>query len=164
MTEEAGPARQLRGFLFWRSFPAMNERTRAGWRRRAALLAAALLHVGLLWLILPYMINRSEPPPSDPLDVAIVTPVPKPKPVRAPPAIRNAETNSSAAQSHLEPAPRLPRVPRPPRLELPAPLPQKAPMTLPAASAPPASGAQGAGSGANGTGAGYGTQEGNDYL
>jgi protein TonB len=144
----------------------MHERTRALWRRHAALLAAALFHVGLLWLILPYMINRSEPPPSDPLDVAILppVPVPKPKPVRAPPAVRSAETNSSAAQSHIEPAPRLPRVPRPPRLALPAPLPQKAPMTLPAAAAPPAAGAPGAGSGANGTGTGYGTREGNDYL
>src|SRR5271170_1454666 len=89
----------------------MNERWRASWRRHAALLAAVLLHIGLLWLILPYMINRSEPPPSDSVDVAIAPPVPapkpKPKPIRAPPAERRAETNSSSARPHLQPAPRL---------------------------------------------------------
>jgi len=144
----------------------MNERARAWWRRHAALAAAVLLHVGLLWLILPYMINRSEPPPSDSVDVAIAPPMPapKPKPVRAPPAVRPAETNSSAAQPHLQPAPRLARVPRPPRLTLPPPMPTKPPMSLPVASGPPAAGAPGNGSGSNGTGAGNGSQEGNDYL
>ena len=146
----------------------MNERARASWRRHAALLAAVLLHIGLLWLILPYMINRTEPLPSDPLDVAIVRPVPtpkpKPKPIRAPPAVRPATTNSSAARPHLQPAPRLARVAKPPSLQLPAPMVAKPPMSLPAAPASPAAGAPGNGAGGNGSGAGNGSQEGNDYL
>jgi periplasmic protein TonB len=139
---------------------------RASWRRHGALLAAVLLHIGLLWLILPYMINRSEPLPSDPLDVAIAPPVPapKPKPIRTPPAVRPAETNASAARPHFQPAPRLARVFKPPSLQLPAPLVEKPPMSLPAASASPAAGAPGNGSGGNGSGAGNGSQEGNDYL
>ena len=36
--------------------------------QQAALLVAALLHFGLL-LFLPYMMNRSEPPPSDSVEV-----------------------------------------------------------------------------------------------
>lgn len=144
----------------------MNERARASWRRHAALLAAIVLHIGLLWLILPYMINRSEPLPSDTLDVAIVPPAsvpkPKPKPIRAPPAVRPAETNSSAGRPRFQPAPRLPHVPLPPvRLTPPTPLIEKPPMTLPAASA---AGAPGSGSGGYGNGAGNGSQEGNDYL
>jgi TonB family protein len=146
----------------------MNERWRAWWRRHTALLAAVLLHITLLWLILPYMINRSEPPPSDAVDVAIAPPVPtpkpKPKPIRTPPAIRPAETNSTAGRPYLQPAPRLARVPRPPTLTLPAPLAEKPPMSLPAASASPAAGAPGRGAGGYGNGAGYGSQEGNDYL
>ena len=145
----------------------MNERWRAWWRRHAALLTAALLHIGLLWLILPYMINRSEPPASDSVDVLIAPPVPapKPKPVRTPPAVRTAETNSSAARPRLEPAPRLARVVQPSiRLTLPAPVVAKPPMSLPAASVSPAAGAPGNGSGGNGAGAGNGSQEGNDYL
>jgi len=144
----------------------MNERARAWWQRHATLAAAVLLHIGLLWLILPYMVNRSEPPPSDPVDVLIAPPVPapKPKPIRTPPAERPAETNSSAAQSHLLPVPRLARVPKPPRLALPPPLPTKPPMSLPVAAGPPAAGAPGNGSGSNGTGTGNGSQEGNDYL
>src|SRR5271155_4925254 len=104
----------------------MNERWRASWRRHAALLAAVLLHVGLLWLLLPYMINRSEPPANDSVDVAIApsVPAPKPKPIRAPPAVRRAETNSSAARP-FQPAPRLARVSKPPSLTLPAPMVQK---------------------------------------
>ncbi len=117
------------------------------------------------------MINRTEPIPSDTLDVAIAPPVPapKPKPIRTP-AARSAETNSSAGRPHFQPAPRLPRVPQPPRLTPPAPLVQKPPMVLPAASAPTASrqaaaGAPGNGSGSgNGAGAGNGSQDGNDYL
>src|ERR1700733_8279389 len=112
----------------------MNERWRASWRRHAALLTAVLLHIGLLWLILPYMINRSEPPASDSVDVAIAPPVPKPKPkpIRTPPAVRPAETNSSAGRPYLQPAPRLARVSRPPSLTLPAPMVEKPPMSLPA--------------------------------
>jgi outer membrane biosynthesis protein TonB len=144
----------------------MNERARASWRRHAALLVAVLLHIALLWLILPYMINRSEPPPSDSVDVAIMplVPAPKPKPIRAPPAVRRAETNSSAARPYLQPAPRLAHVSKPPRLTLPAPMVQKPPMSLPTVSGPPATGAPGNGSGGNGTGTGNGSQEGNDYL
>jgi hypothetical protein len=143
----------------------MNERWRASWRRHAALLAAVLLHVTLLWLILPYMINRSEPPPSDSVDVAIAPPVPKPKPkpIRTPPAVRPAETNSTAGRP-FQAAPRLARVSRPPSLTLPAPMVEKPPMSLPAASSSPASGAPGKGAGGNGNGSGYGSQEGNDYL
>jgi TonB family protein len=143
----------------------MNERAQAWWRRHAALLAAVLLHIGLLWLILPYMINRSEPSASDSVDVAIMPPAPPPKPIRTPPAVHPAETNSSAARPHLQPAPRLAHVPRPQfHLTPPAPILQKPPMSLPAASGPSAAGAPGNGSGGNGTGAGNGSQEGNDYL
>src|SRR5882724_11193660 len=130
---------QRRCFIFWRSYFAMNERARASWRRHAAMLAAVLLHIALLRLILPYMINRSEPLPSDSLDVAIVPPVPaqkpKPKPIRAPPAVRKAETNSSSARPHFQPAPRRAHVFQP-RLHLtpPPPLLPKPPMSLPAAS------------------------------
>lgn len=136
----------------------------ASWRRHAALLVAVLFHMGLL-LLLPYMINRSEPPPSDSVDVAIVPPARPPKPMRAAPAVQPAETNSSASRPHLRPAPRLVHVFEP-RLRLPPPDPllPKPPMSLPAASAPPAGGAQGNGSGGNGNGAGNGSQEGNDYL
>jgi TonB family protein len=124
--------------------------------------AAVLLHIGLLWLILPYMINRAEPPPSDSVDVAIVAPAQRPKHIRPKPAPRPAETNSSAGRPHFQPAPRLAHVPRsPPRLELPAPLPPTPPA---AASGPPATGAPGNGSGGNGAGTGNGSQEGNDYL
>jgi periplasmic protein TonB len=145
----------------------MNERARASWRRHATLLAAVLLHIGLLRLILPYMINRLEPLSSDSLDVAIVPPVPapKPKPIRTPPAVRKAETNSSAARPYLQPAPRLAHVFQPRlRLTLPAPVLPKPPMSLPVASGPPAAGAPGNGSGGDGTGTGNGSQEGNDYL
>jgi len=143
----------------------MNERARTWWRRHAALAAAVLLHIGLLRLILPYMINRSEPPASDSVDVAIAPPVPAPKPIRPAPAKRPAETNSSAGRPHLQPAPRLAHVPQPRlRLTLPPPMPAKPPMSLPVASGPPAAGAPGNGSGGNGTGAGNGSQEGNDYL
>ena len=142
----------------------MNERSGAAWRRPAALLAAAALHVGLLWLILPYMINRTEPLPSDTLDVAIVRPPsrPKPKPIPTPPAVRPAKINSSAPRPRLQPAPRLPHVPQPPTsLALPAPLVEKPPMAMPAGST---AGPPGYGSGGgNGTG-GNGSQEGNDYL
>jgi outer membrane biosynthesis protein TonB len=147
----------------------MNERWRASWRRHAALLTAALLHVGLLWLILPYMINRAEPPANDSVDVAIAPPVPKPKPkakpkpIRTPPAVRPAETNSSAGRP-FQPAPRLARVSRPPSLTLPSPVVEKPPMSLPAPSASPAAGPPGHGSGSNGAGTGNGSQEGNDYL
>ncbi len=142
----------------------MNERVRASWRRPAALLAAALLHIGLLWLILPYMINRTEPLPDDVLDVAMVRPVSPPKPKPPPkPAVRPAEKNESAGRPRFQPAPRLPRIPAPPRLTLPAPIVDKPPPTaLPAASA--AAGPPGTGSGGSGNGNGYGSQEGNDYL
>jgi TonB family protein len=152
----------------------MNERAQAWWRRHAALLAAALLHAGLLWLILPYMIG-GPPPPSDPVDVAMVPPAPLPKPVRPKPvpkpADRPAEPNATAGRLSLRPAPRLARVTQPPiDLKLPPPLLPKPPMSLPAASAPapagpPTGGAPGNGSGGgNGNGTGNGTQEGNDYL
>jgi TonB family protein len=145
----------------------MSERARAWWRRHAALAAAVLLHIVLLWLALPYMVNRTEPLPSDSVDVAIVRPVhaPKPKPIPKP-AVRPAEKNSSAGQPHFQPAPRLAHIPQPQlHLTLPPPLPAKAPMVLPVASGTPAAGAPGKGSGGgNGTGAGIGSQEGNDYL
>ncbi|HEX4506507.1 MAG TPA: energy transducer TonB [Alphaproteobacteria bacterium] len=131
------------------------------------MLAAALLHVGLLWLALPYMVNRTEPLPDDPLDVAIVPPAPKPKPkpIRLPPAVRPAEKNSTAGRPHFQPASRLAHTVLPPvNLALPPPIPAKAPMTLPAAAASPAAGTPGNGSGVSGTGTGNGGQEGNDYL
>ena len=139
----------------------MNERARTWGRRHAALAAAVLLHIGLLWLILSYMVNRTEPL-TDSVDVAIVPPAPPP-PKRIPPkpAARPAKTNSSAGQPHFQPAPRLARVPQsPPTLELPAPLLPK----LPAVSGPATTGAPGNGSGSGGAGSGYGSQEGNDYL
>ena len=146
----------------------MNERLRASWRRPAALLAAALLHIGLLWLILPYMINRTEPIASDTLDVAIVQPAPPPpKPIRPPPkpAVRPADTNATAGRPRFQPAPRLPHVPRPsPPLTPPEPLPAKPQMVLPAAAGAPAAGPPGNGAGGNGMGSGYGSREGNDYL
>jgi TonB family protein len=150
---------------YCRFYLAMNERARALWRRHAALLVAVLLHIGLLWLVLPSMINRSEPPPSDSVDVAIAPPVQPPKSIRVKPAVHPAETNSSAGRPHLQPAPRLAHVFQPRlSLTLPAPLLPKPPMSLPAASGPPAAGAPGNGSGGNGAGAGNGSQEGNDYL
>jgi len=143
----------------------MNERVRAWWRRRAPLLAAVFLHLGLLWLLLPSTINRAEPPASDSVDVAIVPPAQPPKPIRAKPAVHPAETNSSAARPHLQPAPRLAHVFQPRlRLTPPDPILSKPAMSLPAASGAPAAGAQGNGSGGNGAGAGNGSQEGNDYL
>ena len=142
----------------------MNERARASWRRHAALLVAVLFHIGLLWLLLPYMINRSEPPASDSVDVTIVPPAQPPKPIRVTP-VHPAETDSSAARPRLQPAPRLAHVSQPwLRLTLPPPMMPNPPMSLPAASGPPAAGAPGNGSGGNGTGAGNGSQEGIDYL
>jgi TonB family protein len=144
---------------------AMTDRARALWRRHAALLAAVLLHIGLLWLVLPAMINRSEQPPSDSVDVAMVPPPRLPKPIRPKPAVRPAETNSTAGRPQLHPAPRLVHVFQPPiDLPLPPPLLPKPPMTLPAAFGSPAAGAPGNGQGGSGAGAGYGSQEGNDYL
>jgi len=149
----------LRGFP---AYPGMNER--APWRRPATWLAAVLLHIGLL-LLLPYMINRSEPPPGDSVDVAIVPPPQPPKPIRAAPAVRPAETNSSASRPYLRPVPRLARVLQPSiRLALPAPMLPKPPMSLPAASGLPAAGAPADGSGGNGASVGNGSQDGNDYL
>jgi periplasmic protein TonB len=146
----------------------MNERWRAWWRRHAALLTAVMLHIGLLWLILPYMINRSEPPAADSVDVLMAPPVPAPKPkpksVPVPPAARMAEMNSSAGRPYLQPAPRLARVSKPPSLTLPAPTVLNPPMSLPAASASRAAGPPGNGAGGNGAGSGNGSQEGNDYL
>jgi outer membrane biosynthesis protein TonB len=141
----------------------MNERARASWRRHAALAAAVLFHIGLLRLILPYMINRSEPPTSDSVDVAIVPPAQPPKPIRPMPAVHPAETNSSAARPQFQPAPRLAHISQPRlRLTLPPPMSPKPPMSLPAASGSPAADASGNSSG--GTGTGNGSQEGNDYL
>ena len=142
----------------------MNERARASWRRHGALLAAVLLHAGLL-LILSYMIAEPEPPPSDPVDVAMVPPAQPPKPIRPKPAARPAEKNSTAGQPHFQPAPRLARVALP-SLDLtpPPPLPPKSAMVLPAASGARAAGPPGNGSGGSGGGAGNGSQEGNDYL
>jgi outer membrane biosynthesis protein TonB len=144
----------------------MSERARTWWRRHAALAAAVLLHIGLLWLALPYLIDQSEPLPSDPLDVAIVPPVHVPKPVIHPkPAVRPAETNASAGRPRFQPAPRLARLYQPPLdLTLPPPMAAKPPMSLPVASGSPAAGAPGNGSGKSGTGTGNGGQEGNDYL
>ncbi len=146
----------------------MTERTRAFWRRHAAFLTAVLLHVVLLWLILPYMIDQSPPPPIDPVDVAMVPPPPKPirpKPVHPKPAVRPAEKNASAGRPQFQPAPRLPRMVQPDlHLPLPDPLLPKPPMTLPVASGAPASGAPGNGAGGTGNGTGNGGQEGNDYL
>ena len=143
----------------------MNERARAGLRRHAALAAAAVLHIGLLWLILPYMINRSEPPARDSVDVAMLPPVHVPKPIRPAPAVRPAETNASAGRPRFQPAPRLAHLFQPPlRLTLPPPMAPKPSMALPVASGPPAAGAPANGSGSNGTGTGNGSQEGNDYL
>jgi protein TonB len=150
----------------------MNERARAFWRRHATFLMAVALHIGLLWLALPWLINRSEPLPSDPLDITIVPPPkpvpPKPiapKPVRIVPVKRPAETNASASRPRLKPAPRLAHIVQPPiTLPLPAPMAPKPPMSLPAPSGAPASGAPGNGSGGNGTSAGNGSQEGIDYL
>src|ERR1700761_9758572 len=100
----------------------MNERALASWRRHAALLAAVLLHAGLAWLFLPYMINRSEPPERDPVDVAIVQPARPPKPIQIKPAVRPAEKNSQAARPRFQPAPRLAELFQPPpRLDLPPP-------------------------------------------
>jgi outer membrane biosynthesis protein TonB len=120
--------------------------------------------MGLL-LLLPYMINRSEPPASDSVDVTIVPPPQPPKPIRAAPAVHPAETNSSAARPRLQPVPRLAHV-FPPRIRLtpPPPMLPKPPMSLPAVSGPPAAGAPGNGSGGNDSGAGNGSREGNDYL
>ena len=145
---------------------AMSERAQAWWRRHAALVAAALLHIGLLWLILPYMVNRTEPL-TDSVDVSIVSPAPRLKPPRPKPkpAVRPAETNSTAGRPRFQPAPRLPRMVQPlPRLTPPPPLPPKTAMTLPAASGAPAAGPPGNGSGGSGNGNGNGSQEGNDYL
>ncbi len=147
----------------------MNDRTRAFWRRHATLLVAALLHIGLLWLALPFLVNNTPPLPSDPLDVSMVPPVHVAKPIPKPPAKRPATTNSTASQPHLKPAPRLAHLSQPPRrLPPPPPLAPKPPMSLPAVPAPPAIGAAPNGSGGagagSGTGAGNDSQEGNDYL
>jgi TonB family protein len=147
----------------------MNERARAFWRRHATFVMAMLLHIGLLWLALPWLINRSEPLPSDPLDVTVVPPIqpPKlpPKPVRVVPVKRPAETNASASRPQLHRAPRLARIVQPPiSLPLPAPIVPNPPMSLPAPSGAPASGSPGNGSGGNGTSSGNGSQEGIDYL
>jgi protein TonB len=129
------------------------------------LLAAVLLHIGLLRLLLPSVINRSEPPPSDPVDVVIAPPAPPPKPVRVAPAAHPAETNSSEARPHFQPAPRLARVLEPRlSLTLPAPMAENPPMSLPAPSGPPGAGAPGNGSAGKGNGAGNGSREGIDYL
>jgi len=144
----------------------MNERARASWRRHAAFLTAVLLHVGLLWLVLPYMINREQPPPGDSVDVAIVPPPPKPvrpKPIPPKPAVKPAEKNATAGKPALQAAPRMPRLPQI-HPKLPDPLPTKPPMTLPATSPPAASGPPGNGAGGSGNGPGRGSQEGNDYL
>jgi periplasmic protein TonB len=146
----------------------MNERARAWLRRHAMFLAAALLHVALLWLILPYLANQTEPLPSDPLDVSIVRPVPRPPPkpiVRPKPAIRPAEKNSTEGRPRFQPAPRLAHITPPEiHLPLPPPVPAKASMTMPPAAAAPAAGAPGNGSGSGSAGNGNGSQEGNDYL
>jgi TonB family protein len=145
----------------------MNQRARALWRRHASLLMAVLLHAGLLWLVLQSVINQSEPPPSDAVEVSIVPPQrpPKPKPIRAAPAVHPAETNSSEGRPRLEPAPRLARVFEPSiHLTLPDPMVLKPPMALPAASGSPATGAPANGAGGHGAGAGNGSQEGNDYF
>jgi TonB family protein len=144
----------------------MNERGRASWRRHATWLMAVLLHIGLLWLLGPSMINRSGLLPSDPVDVAIVPPMQVSKPIRLKPAERPAETNSSVARPYLQPAPRLAHVFQPRlRLTLPAPVLPKPPMSLPVASGPLAAGAPGTGGAdGNGIGAGNGSEEGNDYL
>jgi protein TonB len=145
----------------------MNDRARALWQRHAALVVAVLLHVGLLWLVLPAMIDRSQPPPVDFVNVDMVPPPPrpKPKPIPTPPAVRPAENNASAGRPHLQPAPRLARI-SPPAIDirLPPPLLPKPPMSLPSASGPPGGAAPGNGSGGNGAGNGNGSQEGNDYL
>jgi TonB family protein len=161
--------RRLGGFPFWRLYLAMNDRARVFWQRHATVLMAVLLHIGLLWLALPWLINRTPPLPSDSLDVSIVPPVPTPKPIRKTPAVPPAKTNASASRPHLKPAPRAahPSQPRM-RLPLPAPIAPNPPMALPAASGPPATGAPADGSGGtgggNGSGSGNGSQEGNDYL
>jgi outer membrane biosynthesis protein TonB len=152
----------------------MNDRVRAFWQRHASFLTAVLLHIVLIWLALPFLVNRTEPLPSDPLDVSIVRlpkppPKPKPKPVFTKPAVRPAEVNSTASRANLRSAPRLPHLVQPEmRLPLPAPVPAKAPMVLPVASGPPTPGGPPSGSGGKGAGAGNGTgngtQEGNDYL
>jgi protein TonB len=147
----------------------MNERARAMWRRHAALLVAAIFHIGLL-LLLPSM--NPPAPPADPVEVAMTPPVPlpKPKPIHSPPAVRPAETNSSAQRADFRPAPRLPRVLPPAHaLTLPEPLAPRPPMALPAGSPGPATtgapaGGSGGTGGGNGTGAGNAGQEGNDYL
>jgi protein TonB len=143
----------------------MSERARELWRRHAAFLAAVLLHIGLLGLLLPYMIDRSEPPASDSVEVAIVPPPPPPKPIRTTPAVHPAETNSSAARPYLRPVPRVAHIFQSPiRLRLPDPLLPKPPMSLPAISGAAAAGAQANGSAGNGSGTGNGSREGNDYL
>jgi TonB family protein len=148
----------------------MTYRARVLWQRHATLLMAVLLHIGLLWLLASSVINQSEPPPADSVDVLIAPPpVPRPKPIPLKPAVRPAETNSTASRAHFKPAPRLAHVSLPEiHLPLPPPVPAKAPMVLPAVPGPPTAGAPAAGSGGNGAGAGngtgYGTQEGNDYL
>ena len=146
----------------------MNDRARASWRRHVTLLVAVLLHIGLLWLMLG-IVTPPQPPPSDPVDVAMVPPAPPPKHIRPKPipkpAVRPAETNDTAGRASLRPAPRLPRMVLPPlNLKPPDPLLPKPPMVLPAASVAPAAGPPGNGSGGSGNGPGNGSQEGNDYL
>lgn len=146
----------------------MNDRTRASWRWHATLLAAVLLHIGLLWLMLG-MITPPQPPLSDPVDVAMVPPAAPPKHIRPKPipkpAVRPAERNDTAGRASLRPAPRLPRMVLPPlNLKPPDPLLPRPPMVLPASSVASASGRPGNGSGGSGNGAGNGSQEGNDYL
>lgn len=140
---------------------------RVRWQRPGTLAAAVLLHLGLLWLVLPLLADSAEPPPSDPVEVVMAVPrqPPKPKPPPPKPAERPAETNESAGRPGFQPAPRLPRIATPSfRLTPPVPLPSKPPMALPAASPPAASGPSGAGSGVRGRGPGTGGREGNDYL
>src|SRR6185437_12020193 len=128
----------------------MKDRTRAWWRRHAALAAAALLHIVLLWLILPYLVNRTEPL-DDSVDVAIVPPTQLPKPVHPKPAPRPAEKNSTSGRPSFQPAPRLAHVPQPQiNLPLPPPVPAKTDMTLPVASGTPAAGPRGSGNGTGG--------------
>lgn len=142
----------------------MKERARTWGRRPAALAAAALLHAGLLWLILPFLINQTEPL-TDTVDVAIVPPAQVPKPVRPKPAPRPAEKNESAGRPSFQPVPRLTHRPMPlPALTQPPPLPVRPPMTLASGGGPKSAGPPGSGAGGSGMGNGNGSQEGNDYL
>jgi protein TonB len=145
-------------------------KARVSWRRYLALLAAVLLHVGILWFFASYVIDQTEAPGSDPVDVAIVPPAPSP-PRRIPPPklVPSTETAASGGRPHLLPAPRLSRVVVPGvHLELPPPMAPNPPMSFPAAAGTPVAGTAGNGSSGNGAGAGAGSgdasREGTDYL